>query len=133
MNKMIPSEIIHTDESGNAVIGKNLEVDGTAKLNGGIEPVFTDKFDLQNNEGTYKCTFIDYGEFKYSDFHLLYFSFDNDNTVTLGLGYYYTNNHKVTSFDIYGVSIVDQEFQIVSLPNTNFGTTPTYTSIATRP
>ena len=28
MNKMIPSEVIHTDENGDAVIGKNLEVKG---------------------------------------------------------------------------------------------------------
>ena len=39
MNKMIPSEVIHADENGNAVIGKNLEIDGTTKLNGGIEPI----------------------------------------------------------------------------------------------
>ena len=41
MNKMIPSEIIHADESGNAVIGKNLEVNGTTKLSSGIEPIHT--------------------------------------------------------------------------------------------
>lgn len=46
MNKMIPSEEwsslnkgIHTDENGNVVIGKNLEVDGTTKMNSGIEPI----------------------------------------------------------------------------------------------
>ena len=119
MNKMIPSELINAD--------------GAIKLKGGLVPVFTDNFELQNNEGTYKCTFIDYGEFKFTDFHLLYFSFDSGSTQTIGLGVYNNNNHRVTSFDIYGVSIVDQEFQIVSLPDTNPGTTPTYTSIATRP
>ena len=41
MNKMIPSEIINADKNGNAVIGKNLEVDGTTKLNGGIKPIHT--------------------------------------------------------------------------------------------
>ena len=41
MNKMIPSEIIHADENGNAVIGKNLEVDGTTKLSSGIKPIHT--------------------------------------------------------------------------------------------
>lgn len=39
MNKMIPSELIHTDKNGDAVIGKNLEVDGSTKLNGGLEPI----------------------------------------------------------------------------------------------
>ena len=43
MNKMIPSESIHADENGNAVIGKNLEVGGAVfTLNNkacGIMPV----------------------------------------------------------------------------------------------
>lgn len=104
------------------------------KLIGGLEPVFTDKFELQNNEGTYSCTFIDYGEFKDAYFNILYFDFDNGTSQTIGIGTYNVdNNNKVTSFEIYGVSTVDQEFQIVRLPNTNIGTIPTYTSIATRP
>ena len=41
MNKMIPSELIHADASGNTVIGKNLEIDGTTKLNGGLTPIHT--------------------------------------------------------------------------------------------
>ena len=42
MNKMIPSEIIHTDKSG------NLEVDGPIKLSGGLEPIHEYTF---NNDG----------------------------------------------------------------------------------
>lgn len=45
MNKMIPSELIHADENGNAVIGKNLEIDGTTKLSGGLTPIHTYKLD----------------------------------------------------------------------------------------
>ena len=41
MNKMIPSEIINADKNGNAAIGKNLEVDGTTKLNGGLKAIHT--------------------------------------------------------------------------------------------
>lgn len=45
MNKMIPSELIHADKNGNAVIDKNLEVNGKVfTLNGkhwGIMPVYT--------------------------------------------------------------------------------------------
>ena len=33
MNKMIPSEVIHSDENGNVVI------DGSTKLNGGLKPI----------------------------------------------------------------------------------------------
>ena len=133
MNKMIPSELIHADENGNAVIGKNLKLDGTTKLIGGLEPVFTDKFELQNQEGTYSCTFIDYGEFKDTYIHILYFDFDDGTSQTIGLGTYNVDNNGVTTFDIYGVSTVDEAFQIVSLPNRDIGTIPTYTNIATRP
>ena len=41
MNKMIPSEIIHADENGNAVIGKNLNVNGAIMANSGIKPIHT--------------------------------------------------------------------------------------------
>lgn len=41
MNKMIPSEIINADKNGDAVIGKNLKIDGTTKMNGGLEPIHT--------------------------------------------------------------------------------------------
>lgn len=50
MNKMIPSELIHADENGNAVIGKNLEIDGTTKLNGGINPIKTIRLSPSNFE-----------------------------------------------------------------------------------
>lgn len=103
------------------------------KLIGGLEPVFTDKFELQDNAGTYNCTFIDYGEFKGTYIHLLYFDFDSGTSLTIGLGTYDVDNNGVTSFDIYGISNVDNEFQIVSLPNRDLGTIPTYTSIATKP
>ena len=41
MKVMIPSELIHANENGDAVIGKNLEVNGTTKLNGEIKPIHT--------------------------------------------------------------------------------------------
>ena len=39
MNKMIPSEVIHTDENGDVVI------DATTKLNGGLNPIHHYKLD----------------------------------------------------------------------------------------
>ena len=49
MKVMIPSENIHSDKNGNVVIGKNLEIDGTTKLNGGLKAIheytFTDDGD----------------------------------------------------------------------------------------
>lgn len=50
--RMIDSELIEAlgtdikfDGTGNVIVGKNLEVDGTTKLNGGIEPIHTYKLD----------------------------------------------------------------------------------------
>lgn len=51
MKKSQSSELIHADENGNAIIGKNIEVGGTTKLNGGFEPVETLSF--KTNHGTY--------------------------------------------------------------------------------
>ena len=58
MNKMIPSELIHADENGNAVMGKNLEIDGTTKLNGGFKPIHTYNFkDDEGNDYTLNILF----------------------------------------------------------------------------
>ena len=113
---------------------KSLGVDKEGiKLIGGLKPVFTDKFELQDNKGTYSCTFIDYGEFKDLYIHILYFNFDSGTSQTIGFGTYNSDENGVTGFDIYGVSFVDSEFQIVSLADRNLGTIPSYTSIATNP
>lgn len=40
------NKYVHFDENGNAVIGKNLEIGGTTKLNGGIEPIH--EYNLNN-------------------------------------------------------------------------------------
>lgn len=39
------NKYVHFDENGNAVIGKNLEIDGTAKLSGGLNPIHHYKLD----------------------------------------------------------------------------------------
>lgn len=44
------SKYVHFDKDGNAVIGKNLEVDGTTKLNHGFAPIHEYKL---NESGTY--------------------------------------------------------------------------------
>lgn len=52
MKRMIDSELIEAlgtdikfDGTGNVIVGKNLEVGGTTKLNGGLEPIHTYKLD----------------------------------------------------------------------------------------
>lgn len=56
MNKMIPTELIHADENGNAIIGKNLEAKGTTKLSGGLEPVHNYK--IQTGGDIYRLTVL---------------------------------------------------------------------------
>ena len=63
----------------------------------------------------------------------MYFDFDDGGRQTIGLGTYGVDNNKVSNLDIYGISFVDSEFQIVNLANRDVGTIPTYTSIATKP
>ena len=72
MNKMIPSELIHVDENGNAVIEKNLEVDGTTKLNGGIEPIHVYK--IQVGLDGYKLI-------------VLFEKYDSNNTTYCAFGF----------------------------------------------
>lgn len=71
---MIDDELIHADESGNAVIGKNLEVVGATKLNGGLDPVYS----YNDNAGN---TFNIYSEIGYT-------FFGDMNSTNIGIGYY---------------------------------------------
>lgn len=57
MKRMIDSELIEAlgtdikfDEMGNVTIGKNLEVGGTTKLNGGLKPIHTFTWSLTQDE-----------------------------------------------------------------------------------
>lgn len=43
------NKYIHFDENGNAVIGKNLEIGGATKLNGGFKPIHS--YVLMDSEG----------------------------------------------------------------------------------
>ena len=100
MNIMIPSELIHADESGNAVIGKNLEVDGTTKLNGGIEPIHNYK--IQSDTGVYRLIVLfekyDSVNGNYCAFGFLEYEGD---TIYPGFFDYSIDNGAITHF--YGV------------------------------
>lgn len=84
---------------------------------------------MQDPDGTYSCKLIDYGEFKNTGLHLLFFDYDDGSWQTIGFGTYHVGSYGVDSLNMYGASTIDEEFQIVSLPNTDIGTIPTYTSI----
>ena len=111
MNKMIPSELIHADENGNAVIGKNLEVDGTAKLNGGIDYIQQYEF-TDNTESIWYLQ--DYGSFSSSGNALINLFDEEGNTFIYGIGYYGISNQIITSIDILGFNTYDQCYEEVN-------------------
>lgn len=60
MKVMISNELIHADENGNAVIGKNLEIKGTTKFNGGLEPIHNYKIQTASDVYTLIVLFEKY-------------------------------------------------------------------------
>ena len=93
MNKMMPSELIHADENGNAVIGKNLEVGGTTKLNGGLEPIHTYNLDGY----TFSVLFERHKEPSMTHIFLGYITYD-DGTDVLCIGEYSIKEDVLTDF-----------------------------------
>ena len=83
--RMIDSELIESlnkgiqfDGNGNVTIGKNLEVGGTTKLNGGFEPIYS--YDDQAGN-----TFNIYSEHDVGDGYAF---FGDHNSGQIGIGYY---------------------------------------------
>ena len=107
---MIPSEIIHTNESGNAVIGKNLEIDGTTKLKGGLKPIAEYRF------ATGKLK--NYGTFEgHEDIKILGLEDDEGNYNCIGLGDFNLTNQQVDSFAITGFDFNNDEILHFTLTN----------------
>lgn len=98
MNKMIPSESIHVDKNGNAVIGKNLEINGTTKLNGGIEPIHN--YEIQADISGYSLIVLFE---KYDSINQTYCAFgfikDEGGSLYPGVFDYSVNNGVVTYFN----------------------------------
>lgn len=110
MNKMIPTELIHADESGNAVIGKNLEIDGTTKLNSGFEPIH-----IYNLPDGYKL-------------FVLFEELDEANNGFIGIGFIQTDDntkdicffsYSLTNGAISDLSTINGSGNIVKLSDSN--------------
>lgn len=106
MKIMIPSELIHADANGNAVIGKNLEVVGTTKLNGGLNPIHHYKL----GEDISSSTLDVYFETVNSDDNHYFIGRHNDG---IAIGAYKLNAGKVSTYTIISVDgPYDQEAYI---------------------
>ena len=106
MNKMIPSDSIHVDKNGDVSIGKNLEIDGTTKLNGGLKPIHHYKL----GEDISSATLDVYFESVNSDDNHYFIGRRNDN---IAIGAYILDGGKVSTYTIISVGgPYDQEAYI---------------------
>lgn len=110
MNKMIPSEIIHADENGNAVIGKNLKIKGTTKLIGGLD--YIHRYSFSDNEETI-WYLEDYGSFSTESNALINLYDEDGNYYIYGIGHYNISNQIIASIDILGFDTYAQCYEII--------------------
>ena len=106
MKRMIDSELIEAlgtdikfDGTGNVIVGKNLEVDGTTKLNGGLKPIHTYKLDGVTTLYVY-FEHVQYGEF------IGYGWITNIGTSRPCIFHYALQDGKVTRFRGLGDDII---------------------------
>ena len=107
---MIPSELINADKNGNAVIGKNLEIDGTTKLNGGLKPLTEYRFASGK--------LMNYGTFEGNEnILILGLQDDEGNYNCIGLGDFTLDNQKISSFAITGFDFNNDDILRFTLTN----------------
>lgn len=103
MKIMVNSELIHADENGDAVIGKNLKIDGTTKLNGGFEPIHKYIFN-ETSIGNFTSeidTYIEIYDSSSNEYSFIgTFAIDSTDYKSLAFGKYRLNEGKITSASI---------------------------------
>lgn len=104
------SKYVHFDENGNAVIGKNLEVDGTTKLNGGIDYIHQYSF-TDDTGGIWHLNV--YASFSSTGNALINLFDEDGNTSICGIGHYDISNQTITSVDILGFDTYSQSYEEV--------------------
>lgn len=100
------NEGLEVKSNGDVTVGKNLEVDGTTKLNGGLTPIATYNVDITQNGHVVSIIMHDYGEIKNiqdsTKRHLLSL-YRSDNGVSIyGLGFYSLSGQKLQVARIVG-------------------------------
>lgn len=106
---VIYNDGIEVKKNGDVVIGKNLEVDGSTKLNGGLEPIAT--YVVSN------YVLNDYGKIKNTqdtiERHIL--SLSDSNEVFYGIGTYQLKNQKLNTVVMSGYSSIEGKLSEVAL------------------
>ena len=102
---MIPSESISMDENSNVVIGKNLKIDGTAKMNGGLEPIHH----YENVDGSGSTIDVYFETISSDDYHY-FIGKCNDG---FAIGAYTLNGRELSDYTIIRIgNPYDQEAYI---------------------
>ena len=92
------SKYVHFDENGNAVLGKNLEVDGAIKLSGGFKPIH--HYEISGSDGSVNNIDV-YFESVSSDDYYYFMGKFNDG---FAIGTYILDGAKVSDYTIISIS-----------------------------
>lgn len=107
---VIYNDGIEVKNNGDVAIGKNLEVDGTTKLNGGLTPIATYEADITNQNTSTHVVLYDYGEIgstkDNTKQHLLAFS--DSMYVYYGIGFYLLSGQKLYAVRMSGYNSASQ-------------------------
>lgn len=97
---------LEVKSNGDVTVGKNLEVDGTTKLNGGLTPIATYNADITQNGHVVSIIMHDYGEIKNiqdsTKRHLLSLYRSDNGVFIYGLGFYSLSGQKLQVARIVG-------------------------------
>lgn len=103
---VIYNDGIEVKNNGDVVIGKNLEVDGTSKFNGGLTPIATYNVDITQDGHVISIIMHDYGEIKNiqdsTKRHLLSMYRSDKRVIIYGLGFYQLSGQKLNVARIVG-------------------------------
>lgn len=94
-----------------------------------ISPILIKNGSYQTYDGIFTYSVLDFGEFKDTGYRILGL-IDNDELILIGIGYYNISGTTSDNFDIYGVSMVNNDFEYIHLDNSEYGSEPIYQSVA---
>ena len=124
---MIPSEIIHADQNGDAVIGKNLKIKGTTELSGGLKAIheysFTDNGDICKL-GVFFETYLSLVD----AYNFIGYLTNSDGEEQLCFGQYFIENGQLK--DIYACYFYDTQYIPAIQSWSSFDNTSSYDSVA---
>ena len=107
---LTPDGSITKNENGSYVLDGDVDITGTTKLSGGLEPI--NRYELTDDTGAV-WYLSNYGSFS-SRGNALINLYDYDgNTSIYGIGYYNISNQIIRSIDILGFNTYDQCYEEV--------------------